>query len=82
MFSLEDDSGDEEEKVHEGSLSKSEGVCRGKAPAGILVSYVHRCVLCLLAQSGWLERRPGVEGASCSCPFLANCSIIMDFINF
>uniref|UniRef100_A0A9L0TKC4 Lipin 2 n=1 Tax=Equus caballus TaxID=9796 RepID=A0A9L0TKC4_HORSE len=36
MFSLEDDSGDEEEKVHEGSLSKSEGVCRGKAPAGIL----------------------------------------------
>ncbi|KAI5172242.1 phosphatidate phosphatase LPIN2 isoform X1 [Manis pentadactyla] len=36
MFYLEDDSEDEEEKVHEGSLSKTEGVYHGKAPAGIL----------------------------------------------
>ncbi|XP_035978226.2 phosphatidate phosphatase LPIN2 isoform X2 [Halichoerus grypus] len=37
MFYLEDDSKDEEEeKVHEDSLSKTEGVYHGKAPAGIL----------------------------------------------
>lgn len=53
MFYLEDDSEDEEEKVHEGSLSKTEGVYHGKAPAGILVSDIHPCpVPCLLAQSG------------------------------
>ncbi|XP_030889094.1 phosphatidate phosphatase LPIN2 isoform X3 [Leptonychotes weddellii] len=37
MFYLEDDSKDEEEeKVHEDSLGKTEGVYHGKAPAGIL----------------------------------------------
>ncbi|XP_027431136.1 phosphatidate phosphatase LPIN2 isoform X2 [Zalophus californianus] len=36
MFYLEDDSEDEEEKVHEDSLSKTEGIYHGKAPAGIL----------------------------------------------
>ncbi|XP_019611320.2 phosphatidate phosphatase LPIN2 isoform X1 [Rhinolophus sinicus] len=35
MFYLEDDSEDEEE-VHEGSLSKTEDIYHGKAPAGIL----------------------------------------------
>lgn len=71
MFSLEDDSEDKEEKVHEGSLSKSEGVYHGKAPAGILVSYVHGCVICLLAQSGWFERRPGSGGGLMLMPFLS-----------
>lgn len=42
MFYLEDDSEDEE-KVHEDSLSKTEDVYYGKAPAGILVSYIHLC---------------------------------------
>ncbi|XP_014939749.2 phosphatidate phosphatase LPIN2 isoform X1 [Acinonyx jubatus] len=36
MFYLEDDSTDEEKKVREGLLSETEGVCHGKAPAGIL----------------------------------------------
>ena len=51
MFYLEDDSEDEE-KVHEGSLGKTEDVYRGKAPAGILVSYIHQCsghLVCLLS---------------------------------
>lgn len=51
MFYLEDDSEDEEEKVHEDSLSKTEGIYHGKAPAGILVSYMHQCPVdfaCLL----------------------------------
>lgn len=43
MFYLEDDSEDEEEKVHEGSLRKTEDVYHGKASAGILVSYIHLC---------------------------------------
>lgn len=51
MFYLEDDSEDEE-KVHEDSLSKTEDVYYGKAPAGILVSYIHLCpghFVCLLS---------------------------------
>lgn len=39
MFDSEDDSEDEE-KVHEGSLSKAQGVSHGKAPPGILVSAI------------------------------------------
>lgn len=52
MFYLEDDSEDEE-KVHEDSLRKTEDVYHGKAPAGILVSYIHQCSgrCSLLAQS-------------------------------
>lgn len=42
MFYLEDSKDEEEEeKFHEGSLSKTGGVYHGKAPAGILVSYMH-----------------------------------------
>lgn len=52
MFYLEGDSTDEEKKVCEGLLSETEGVYHGKAPAGILVSYLHQCPsLCLLAGS-------------------------------
>uniref|UniRef100_A0A5F9DRG3 phosphatidate phosphatase n=1 Tax=Oryctolagus cuniculus TaxID=9986 RepID=A0A5F9DRG3_RABIT len=36
MFYVEDDSEDEEEKVHEDSLSKTQGIYHGKAPSGIL----------------------------------------------
>lgn len=51
MFYLEDDS-EVEKKVHEGFLSKTEDVYHGKAPAGILVSYIHQCPgHCLIAQS-------------------------------
>lgn len=42
MFYLEDNS--EDEKVQESSLSKTAGVYRGKAPAGILVSSIHPCL--------------------------------------
>lgn len=41
MFYLEDS--EDEEEVHEGSLSKTEDVHHGKAPAGILVSCIHQC---------------------------------------
>lgn len=64
MFYLEDDSKEEEEeeeKVHEDSLNKTEGVYHGKAPAGILVSYMHQCPVafaCLLSL-GSTERRGG-----------------------
>lgn len=42
MFYLEDDSEDEE-KVHEDSLRKTEDIYYGKAPTSILVSYIHLC---------------------------------------
>lgn len=58
MFYLEDDSEDEEE-VHEGSLSKTEDIYHGKAPAGILVSYIHQCHGGLLACSVWIVLRKG-----------------------
>lgn len=41
MFYLEDDS--EDEKVHEDSESKTEDVYYGKAPAGLLVSFICLC---------------------------------------
>lgn len=61
MFYLEDDNKyeEEEEEVHEDSLSKTEGVYHGKAPAGILVSYMPQCPVafaCLL-NLGSTERR-------------------------
>lgn len=50
MFSLEDDSEDEEEKV-------AEGVYGGRAPAGILVSYIHQLPPPRFLHLGYAVRR-------------------------
>lgn len=59
MFYLEDDSEDEE-KVHKGILSKTQAVYHGKAPPGILVSFIHPHPAPLLECSIWVE--PPNEG--------------------
>lgn len=59
MFYVEDDSEDEEEKVHEDSLSKTQGIYHGKAPSGILVSSIciHVCSLASLLSLDSTETR-------------------------
>lgn len=51
MFYLEDNSEDEK-KVQESSLNKTADVYHGKAPPGILVSFIHPRLSLLEAQSG------------------------------
>ena len=75
MFYLDEDSEDEEEKV-------PEGVYRGKAPAGILVSDIHQHTAPphptwnLLQEGGGTGRPPG----KAVMPFFGGCSVRMNFI--